>query len=170
MLYILVGIFIFFTLMDQLSKQIAVEALVNEGNVMEFIPKLIRFEYRKNTGMAWGILPNARVYFIIVTLILSGLLIYLLIRYKEHMPNLTKVSLTLILAGGAGNLIDRIFLGYVRDFIAFDFFNFPVFNIADCCVSIGAVLLLVTLVLTKGGRSFIKFLDESDKSKNSSKR
>lgn len=169
MLYILTGIFIFFTLMDQLSKQIAVEALISEGNVMEFIPGLIRFEYRKNTGMAWGILPNARVYFIIVTLLLSGILIYLFVRYWAHMPKLTKVSLALILAGGAGNLIDRVFLGYVRDFIAFDFFDFPVFNIADCCVSIGAVLLLVTLILTKGGRNFIKFLDESDRAKNNKK-
>lgn len=76
MVYILSGIFIFFIAMDQLSKSLAVNMLGQVGAVQSFIPHFIRFEYRENTGMAWGLLPNARVYFIIVTLILAAFLVF----------------------------------------------------------------------------------------------
>ncbi len=168
MVYILSGIFIFFIAMDQLSKSLAVNMLGQVGTVQSFIPHFIRFEYRENTGMAWGLLPNARVYFIIVTLILAAFLVFLLVRYRKLLPKLSKVALTVILSGAIGNLIDRIFLGYVRDFIAFDFIEFPVFNIADCCVTIGAVLLAVSLLLTKPGKDFIRQIDSNDKKSNKS--
>ena len=168
MVYILSGIFIFFIAMDQLSKSLAVNMLGQVGAVQSFIPHFIRFEYRENTGMAWGLLPNARVYFIIVTLILAAFLVFLLVRYRTLLPKLSKVALTVILSGAIGNLIDRIFLGYVRDFIAFDFIEFPVFNIADCCVTIGAVLLAVSLLLTKPGKDFIRQIDSNDKKSNKS--
>ena len=168
MVYILSGIFIFFIAMDQLSKSLAVNMLGQVGAVQSFIPNFIRFEYRENTGMAWGLLPNARVYFIIVTLILAAFLVFLLVRYRKLLPKLSKVALTVILSGAIGNLIDRIFLGYVRDFIAFDFIEFPVFNIADCCVTIGAVLLAVSLLLTKPGKDFIRQIDSNDKKSNKS--
>ena len=168
MVYILSGIFIFFIAMDQLSKSLAVNMLGQVGAVQSFIPHFIRFEYRENTGMAWGLLPNARVYFIIVTLILAAFLVFLLVRYRKLLPKLSKVALTVILSGAIGNLIDRIFLGYVRDFIAFDFVEFPVFNIADCCVTIGAVLLAVSLLLTKPGKDFIRQIDSNNKKSNKS--
>ena len=168
MVYILSGIFIFFIAMDQLSKSLAVNMLGQVGAVQSFIPHFIRFEYRENTGMAWGLLPNARVYFIIVTLILAAFLVFLLVRYRKLLPKLSKVALTVILSGAIGNLIDRIFLGYVRDFIAFDFIEFPVFNIADCCVTIGAVLLAISLLLTKPGKDFIRQIDSNDKISNKS--
>ena len=168
MVYILSGIFIFFIAMDQLSKSLAVNMLGQVGAVQSFIPHFIRFEYRENTGMAWGLLPNARVYFIIVTLILAAFLVFLLVRYRKLLPKLSKVALTVILSGAIGNLIDRIFLGYVRDFIAFDFIEFPVFNIAYCCVTIGAVLLAVSLLLTKPGKDFIRQIDSNDKKSNKS--
>lgn len=168
MVYILSGIFIFFIAMDQLSKSLAVNMLGQVGAVQSFIPHFIRFEYRENTGMAWGLLPNARVYFIIVTLILAAFLVFLLVRYRKLLPKLSKVALTVILSGAIGNLIDRIFLGYVRDFIAFDFIAFPVFNIADCCVTIGAVLLAVSLLLTKPGKDFIRQIDSNNKKSNKS--
>lgn len=168
MVYILSGIFIFFIAMDQLSKSLAVNMLGQVGAVQSFIPHFIRFEYRENTGMAWGLLPNARVYFIIVTLILAAFLVFLLVRCRKLLPKLSKVALTVILSGAIGNLIDRIFLGYVRDFIAFDFIEFPVFNIADCCVTIGAVLLAVSLLLTKPGKDFIRQIDSNDKKSNKS--
>ena len=97
MVYILSGIFIFFIAMDQLSKSLAVNMLGQVGAVQSFIPHFIRFEYRENTGMAWGLLPNARVYFIIVTLILAAFLVFLLVRYRKLLPKLSKVALTVIL-------------------------------------------------------------------------
>ena len=70
------------------------------------------------------------------------------------------VALTVILSGAIGNLIDRVALGYVRDFIAFDFMNFPVFNFADSCITVGAVLLIVSVLFTKSGRAYFAALDE----------
>ena len=160
MVYILSGIFIFFIAMDQLSKSLAVNMLGQVGAVQSFIPHFIRFEYRENAGMAWGLLPNARVYFIIVTLILAAFLVFLLVRYRKLLPKLSKVALTVILSGAIGNLIDRVALGYVRDFIAFDFMNFPVFNFADSCITVGAVLLIVSVLFTKSGRAYFAALDE----------
>ena len=63
-------------------------------------------------------------------------------------------------SGAIGNLIDRVALGYVRDFIAFDFMNFPVFNFADSCITVGAVLLIVSVLFTKSGRAYFAALDE----------
>ncbi len=162
MTYIFIGIFIFFVAMDQLSKSLAVEMLGEVGSTIEFIPKLIRFEYCRNTGMAWGLLKNARFYFIAVTILLTAFLLYFMIRRHRTIPKLVQLSLTLILSGAIGNLIDRLFLGYVRDFIAFDFIDFPVFNIADACVTTGAILLIISLLLTRQGRDFIKLLEEED--------
>ncbi len=160
---VLILIFVFFVVMDQLSKAYAVDMLVNVGNAESFIPGLIRFEYRQNTGMAWGLLPDARIFFIVITVILFAGITYFMVRYKANMPSFTKVSLTVILAGAMGNFIDRLFIGYVRDFIAFDFFEFPVFNVADTYVTIGAVLLFVSIAFTKAGRKFAKQLDEPKK-------
>lgn len=66
-----------------------------------------------------------------------------------------QLGLALVLSGAIGNLIDRVALGYVRDFIAFDFINFPVFNFADSCITVGAVLLVVSVLFTKSGRAYL---------------
>ena len=158
-------ILVFFVVCDQLSKITAVNMLVDVGSSMNFIPGVIRFEYYKNTGMAWGLFQNASWLFIIVSLILGAGIVYFIIKYRSSMPRLMQVSLTLILSGAVGNLIDRIFLGYVRDFIAFDFFNFPVFNIADSCVTVGAVILAVCIIFTKQGRDFFNLFDDSAEKK-----
>lgn len=163
MIAIMVLIFVVFVVMDQLSKAYAVDMLVNVGSTESFIPGLIRFEYRQNTGMAWGLLPDARIFFIVTTIILFAGITYFMIRYRKSLPPFTQVSLTVILAGAMGNFIDRLFIGYVRDFIAFDFFEFPVFNVADTYVTVGAVLLFVSIAFTKGGREFAKQFDEPKK-------
>lgn len=76
------------------------------------------------------------------------------------MPRNLQLGLALVLSGAIGNLIDRVALGYVRDFIAFDFMNFPVFNFADSCITVGAVLLIVSVLFTKSGRAYFAALDE----------
>ena len=157
MLIPLAIIFVFFVAADQISKFIAVDALETVGNTAKFIPHFIRFEYQQNTGMAWGLFPNSRWLFVAVTVIVAAIVVYVIIRYRKTMPRLIAVTLTVVLAGAVGNLIDRLFLGYVRDFIAFDFYDFPVFNIADTCVTIGSILLLISVLFTKEGRKFFGF-------------
>lgn len=71
------------------------------------------------------------------------------------MPRNLQLGLALVLSGAIGNLIDRVALGYVRDFIAFDFMNFPVFNFADSCITVGAVLLIVSVLFTKSGERIL---------------
>lgn len=170
MIIALCAIFVFFVAADQLTKHLAVEMLQYVGNTREFIPGFLRFEYCQNTGMAWGALSGQTIYLTIVSLLLMAMLIYLLVRYFKLMPNLIKVSLVIIIAGAAGNLIDRLFLNYVRDFLAFDFMSFPVFNVADSCVTIGVVLLVVALFILKSGREFLSAVDAEDKLRSEQRR
>lgn len=156
-------ILVFFVVCDQISKAIAVGALVDIGSSMSFIPGILRFEYHRNTGMAWGLFPNAAWFFVIITVAIGGFIVFFVVKHRFDMPKIMQISFTLILAGALGNLIDRIFLGYVRDFIAFDFFSFPVFNIADSCVTVGAVLLAVSLIFIRSGRDFFMKLDAPKK-------
>ncbi len=149
---------------DLLTKGLICPALQADGP-MSFIPGIFRFEYTENSGMAWGWLQGKTLILTIFTVIACALIVYFIIAKRKSMPALIRTALTLILAGAVGNLFDRIFLGYVRDFIVFDFWDtFPTFNFADACVTVGAVLLFVGLILTKKGREFFKSLDSDKKS------
>ncbi len=81
--------------------------------------------------------------FVAVTALIMAFILYMLLSRRFKAYKLVTVSGILIVAGGVGNLIDRIFRGYVVDFISVTWIGFPIFNIADCCVVIGAVLLLI---------------------------
>lgn len=154
---------------DLLTKGLICPVLQAEGP-MSFIPGIFRFEYTENSGMAWGWLQGKTLILTIFTVIACALMIYFIIAKRKTMPTLIRAALTLILSGAVGNLFDRIFLGYVRDFIVFDFWrSFPTFNFADSCVTVGAVMLFIGLVLTKKGREFFKSLDSDDKKKTPKK-
>ena len=104
--------------------------------------------YVKNTGAAFGILQDGTLVLGVLSAVVAVLLTVYLLRSRA-MPTLQRTALTLILAGALGNMVDRFFLGYVRDFIHFQIpsFNFAVFNVADSCVVIGAGLLLISSFL-----------------------
>ena len=140
------------------------------GSSAEFIPGFVRFEYCENTGMAWGLLSDKTFLLTIVSVAMVAILVYFLVRCYKPMPNLIKVAIVVICAGAVGNLIDRIAFNYVRDFIAFDFVDFPVFNIADSCVTIGVIILAAGLIFVKSGREFLKAMDEADKKKSEERR
>ena len=154
---------------DLITKALICPTVIEAGGTMKFIPGLIRFEYTENTGMAWGMFKNATLLLTILTIIACAVFVYVIIKKRDVMPLAIRLGLVMILAGALGNLFDRIFLGYVRDFIAFDFFEFPIFNFADSCVSIGAVLLAFTLIFTRSGRRFFMSLDGEDKAKKAEK-
>ena len=145
---------------DLLTKALICPAVVEAGGMLKFIPGVFRFEYTQNTGMAWGLFGNATLILTIFTVIACVVIIFFIIKTRASMPKLVRLGLALILSGAIGNLYDRIFLGYVRDFIVFDFWDtFPVFNFADSCVTVGAVILGIALILTKSGRKFFMSLD-----------
>lgn len=110
------------------------------------INNVLHFTYVENTGMALGLFQNGRIPLIIISsLILIAGLIFM---YKERKNKslLFRISLSLIVGGAIGNLIDRIFRTFVVDFIDLRFINFYIFNISDSCVFIGAILLGIYLV------------------------
>lgn len=137
------GLLIF---LDQITKIIA-EALLKDKEPFIVIKGVLQMYYLENRGAAWGMMQGAQIFFIILTFAVMGLVVYLTARIpaRKRFYPLT-VFTTLIFAGGIGNLIDRCSLGYVRDFIYFYGINFPIFNVADICVSVGVIILAVCLL------------------------
>lgn len=128
---------------DQLTKWLAVIFLEGEADVVLW-RDVLHFSFVRNEGAAFGMLQNQRWFFMIVsTVAIVGLLVYL-IRYKPK-SLWVRVSIAMIIGGGIGNMIDRIFLGYVIDFIYFKLIDFPVFNVADSFVTVGCGILIVYL-------------------------
>ncbi len=134
--------------LDQLSKWLIITYLPDGGS--DIIRGVLRFTYVENDGAAFGILSDSRWVFIVIsTVSIIGIAVYLF--WKRPKNKLLSTSLAFLVGGGVGNMIDRIFLGYVIDFI--DFCAFPkiwkwVFNIADSFVCIGAGMLMLYLVLS----------------------
>ena len=131
-------------LIDQLTKYLAVEHI--RGQTVSVVPGLFSFEYTTNKGMAWGLLSDRRWIFIALSIIALAFFGYIYFRAKR--PHfLFRLSLGLVLGGGAGNMIDRLFRrGGVVDFIKTDFISFPIFNAADSFITVGAVLLGIYLI------------------------
>ena len=125
---------------DQIIKYIVLDRLAPVGSV-QVIPGLLDFTYVENRGAAFGILQNRIWFFIVLTVLISAAVIFLWFRYRHHTV-WSRLGAVLILSGGIGNLIDRLVLGFVVDYIHVSFFP-PVFNFADCCVVIGTVLVMV---------------------------
>ncbi|MBO4693957.1 MAG: signal peptidase II [Clostridia bacterium] len=109
-----------------------------------FIPKLIDITYVKNTGAAWGMLSDRTWLLISVTTLVMLICISLIVKYGTR-NKLLFWAMILVLSGGVGNMIDRIFRGgAVVDFLHFTFWpQFPVFNIADCAIVVGGGLLVL---------------------------
>ena len=136
---ILVGI-----ALDQLTKWLAVKYLLPIAT-HPIIESVLHLTYVENRGAAFGILADQRWVFILISSVtIVGLLFVLYAGYLSNM--LYKVSVAMIISGGVGNMIDRLMLGYVVDFIDFRLINFAVFNGADSFVCVGAGLLILALI------------------------
>lgn len=121
---------------DLIAKKLTV------GIDKDAIPGFFKFLYTQNTGAAWSMFSGNTVALIVISVIIIALLgVYVFASKTKNA--LFYVSLGLIVGGAVGNLIDRIFLGYVRDFIKLEFMNFPIFNTADCFLTVGVVCLVV---------------------------
>ncbi len=132
-------------LLDTLTKNIAVNSLKDHGaGDFAVIENVFHFTYHENKGAAFGMLSDNRWIFMSISVIaILAIAIYLFIN-KENSP-LLSISLSLILGGGIGNMIDRVLLGYVIDFLNFKIINFPIFNLADAFVTVGAALIVTYL-------------------------
>ena len=128
---------------DQLVKH-WVSATIALNSSQPVVPNLLAITNLRNDGAAWSILEGQQRFFIVVTLIALAVLVYLFYRWRRQ-PRLLW-PLTLILAGTVGNFIDRLQNGYVVDMFELLFINFPVFNVADVCLTVGVVWLLVIFI------------------------
>lgn len=110
-------------------------------NTVTVIPGLLEFTYVENTGAAFGLFKNIMGFVVVITIVATVAILVLLFRYKHH-SFFSYATSALLISGGIGNLIDRVVHGFVVDYIHVLFFDY-VFNFADCCITIGAVLFVV---------------------------
>ncbi|HOC08302.1 MAG TPA: signal peptidase II [Bacillota bacterium] len=122
---------------DRVSKVICRQYLRPLGSI-PVIKGVFHLTYVENTGAAFGMLQGNTWFLILTSVLVSAVVAYLIWKVKPE-NRYVKISLALILGGALGNLVDRVLLGYVVDFL--DFRIWPVFNIADSCVVVGAILL-----------------------------
>ena len=142
-------IYIMLVLIDQASKYI-VNVKIDLYKLIEVIPSFFYLTNVRNTGAAWSILEGKRYFFIILAIAAVMLIFYFLYREK-NVSFIYRLSLILLAGGATGNMVDRIVNGYVTDFLDFYIFgyNYPVFNFADICITIGVVLLFIDMFFNK---------------------
>lgn len=128
---------------DQLVKHWVVASVVL-NTAHPLLPHVLALTNLRNNGAAWSILEGQQWFFSLVTVVALAVILYLSYR-RRHNPRLL-LPLSFILAGAVGNFIDRIQHGYVVDMFETLFVNFPVFNVADCCLTIGVVWLVIIII------------------------
>lgn len=130
---------------DLITKEFIYGSCVENGKI-NIIEGVFSFTAVENTGAGFGIFANNTLALTIVSFICSIILIaFMFYSYKRR--NLwLRSALILILGGAIGNIVDRIMLGYVRDFIYFELINFAVFNFADSCLTVGTIVLIIYVV------------------------
>ena len=124
-----------------------VEIYLQPRGSIQIIKNVFHLTYVQNRGIAFGIMQNKSWFFVPITLLIICIMIYILFTMRQS-SLLMRISLMLILSGALGNLKDRLMKGYVVDF--FDFRVWPVFNIADSAIVIGAVLLAYVMLVMGG--------------------
>ena len=118
--------------------------------VHDFIPGLLSITHITNTGAAWSMLEGKMLFFYLVTIIAVVVLIYLFVK-ADKKEYLYRFSLIFLLAGTVGNGIDRFARRFGVDMFNLDFMNFPIFNLADTYITIGVILIVVSLIIQVAG-------------------
>lgn len=154
-LYLSIALLI--AVIDQVIKYFVVMYLEPVSTVTA-IPHLLDLIYIENTGVAFGMFKNLRWIFVIVTLAVIVAFVILLFKNAGN-SRLFSIASLLIIGGGIGNLIDRIFRGFVVDYLQLSFFS-PVCNFADYCITAGTVVLVIYLLFYSELSSDIKFKEK----------
>ncbi|MEY8462790.1 signal peptidase II [Streptococcus merionis] len=141
---ILILVIILMIALDQWVKYYTVKH-IGLGETQSFIPNVLSLTYLKNYGAAFSILQNQQWFFFLVTLVIMTMAIRYLWRNSDESLLLVS-SLVLIIAGGLGNFIDRLRLGYVVDMFQTEFMDFAIFNVADSYLTVGVVLIFIYIL------------------------
>ncbi|GFI60631.1 signal peptidase II [Limosilactobacillus reuteri] len=146
LLGIAIGIILILTICDQLLKSWVASSIVLGGS-KQLIPGIIELTNLRNSGAAWSIFEGQQTFFTIITIIAIIVIGYFIWQYRKNISML--IGLSLIMAGTIGNFIDRLRQGYVVDMFETTFINFPIFNIADMCLTIGVIWLIICILKEK---------------------
>ncbi len=146
LLGIAIVIILILTICDQLLKSWVASSIVLGGS-KQLIPDIIELTNLRNSGAAWSIFEGQQTFFTIITIIAIIVIGYFIWQYRKNIPML--IGLSLIMAGTIGNFIDRLRQGYVVDMFETTFINFPIFNIADMCLTIGVIWLIICILKEK---------------------
>lgn len=146
LLGIAIVIILILTICDQLLKSWVASSIVLGGS-KQLIPGIIELTNLRNSGAAWSIFEGQQTFFTIITIIAIIVIGYFIWQYRKNIPML--IGLSLIMAGTIGNFIDRLRQGYVVDMFETTFINFPIFNIADMCLTIGIIWLIICILKEK---------------------
>lgn len=146
MAYLFMGIFVVIaTVLDQLSKLWVVGNIPLHGEI-PVLSRIFHLTYAQNTGAAWSMLSGMQWLFLLIFLAFTLGIIWEFSKKRWPFTTFDRWCIAVVYAGGLGNIIDRIRLGYVVDMIEVEFIDFPVFNLADCCITCGCIALIVHLV------------------------
>ncbi len=146
MIYVVIGLAIL--VLDILTK-IWAKAELSKIATFPVIQNVFHLTYVENRGAAFGVLQNGRWFFILVALVAAVVVLYVVFKYKNK-PAVLNLGITFLAAGALGNTADRILRGFVVDLFDFRLINFPVFNVADIFVCLGAGLLAIFFVFMDG--------------------
>ncbi len=131
---------------DQFTKKLAVSKLMGKP-AFPIIKGVLEFDYLENRGVAFGMFQGQRIMILIVGVVfIVGLLIFMLKMPEGRKYTILHVILSFVIAGGVGNIIDRVSLEYVIDFISFVLIHFPIFNVADCYVVCGVIAMCIMIL------------------------
>ncbi len=147
-------IFVLLLFLDQITKYLAIEKLKGQDPVV-LIKDVFELQYLENRGSAFGMLQNQKFFLLFVGFVFMAILIFFMIK----LPNRKKfcsvhILLTIIIAGGIGNMIDRFRFDFVVDFFSFVLIHFPIFNVADCYIVVGTITLFILLIFTFKEKDF----------------
>ena len=121
------------------------------GETIDLFPGIFDLTYVRNTGAAFGVFEGKQVLLSVVTGVMLVVLSVYAISQRKKIPKLESISLALIVGGGLGNLVTRIIYSYVIDF--FNFYFWPVFNVADICICVGCGLLVLSVMVLEPKKS-----------------
>lgn len=133
-------------ILDQITKYLAVVYLKDRPSY-PIIKNVLVLQYLENRGAAWGMLQNRQWFFWIITVVFLLIILFVIRKIPKtvyYRPLL--ITLTVLTAGAVGNFIDRVRHSYVVDFIYFEIIHFPIFNVADICVSLSVIALLILIL------------------------
>ena len=154
--FILILLLVFF---DQFTKYLAVRYLQDKPS-FSIINGFLELNFLKNSGAAFGVLQNQKVFFVLVAALILIIIAYVLFRLPEDKKyNIMHILLVFIASGAAGNMIDRIRNDYVVDFIYFVIINFPIFNVADIYVTVATFVFVILFLFyyQENDFSFLSF-------------